>query len=72
MKMTLTIAVLVIVRAAVQVLIGYLMARGITLSSTADEITGAIMFILTVAWSLYEKHKLLGAVNQNTSNEKTN
>lgn len=59
--MTTTIALQILVRAAIQVAVGYFIAKGWAKegSINADEIAGAIVFCGTVAWSLYSKQKLL-------------
>lgn len=70
MNTTLTAALLIVVRAIVQVCVGMLLARGIQIGVGVEELTAAIVFIMTVAWSIYEKHALL-AKQTNKDNEKT-
>jgi len=64
--MTTTIAIQIIVRAALQAACGYLVAKGYAKQGAfnVDELAGALVFAGTVAWSFYSKKQLL---NKNTT-----
>lgn len=68
--MTTTVAAQLIIRALLQAIAGYLVARGYVKSDVinVDELSGAVLFIGTVAWSWYSKHQLI----KQTTNPPTN
>lgn len=46
-----------IIRAGIQYGAGFLASRGFAVGDNAEGLTSAVVFILSVAWSIYAKHK---------------
>lgn len=67
--MTTTIALQLILRAAIQAGCGYLVAKGYAKEGAfnVDELAGAALFLGTLGWSFYSKQRILKQTSTTTT-----
>ena len=53
-----------IIRAGIQYGAGFLASRGFAVGDNTEGLTSAVVFILSVAWSIYAKRKVSQATSQ--------